>query len=114
MVGVFSVLMAGVVATPDQALYFSSSALIRSSIEGECLGDSSGSETSSNASLLTLVLETLTLKSDRVFESTLSLVETTSLCEAMLSLNFFGTALLGDKPPRGLIIVVLFGDVWEV
>ena len=107
-------------AIPDQAFSFSSSAFIRSSYFGE----SSGSDTSSNAdddSVLILVLDTLTLKSlliEMLIESTLSLVETISFNDDTKLWSFvfnFGTALFGEKlPESGLMIVVLFGDVCVV
>jgi hypothetical protein len=122
-VGVFSILATGVVVVvPDQALYFSSRARILSSIDlldGDLDGDISGSDTSSNVSLLGLELETLIiLISLKLLESGLSVVETKHCIPSLrirsdFSRNFFGTTLFGDRFPNGLMIVVLLGEACD-
>lgn len=93
MVGVFSLFMVGVVlAVPDQALYFSSNALILSSIINV---PRSESETSSRSfELLDLVLKS------KLFVSV----------DKRLSREnrFFGT---GERLPKGLMMLAFLGDV---
>ena len=93
MVGVFSLFMVGaVLAVPDQALYFSSKALILSSIINV---PRSESETSSRS----FELLDLTLKS-KLFVSV----------DKRLSREnrFFGT---GERLPKGLMMFAVLGDV---